>query len=137
MKVLRSRTEASDCAVTSSSLSKEWKAQEGDSSIPSPSDRGSDSSSCVADEEEREDSNSGDLQPSTARCYIVRGAHYYKYSLPLKQPLTSEPTKAQREGLILRLTVGRPDANDKACFEVCGEIAPLPGIKPRLKASIL
>ena len=56
----------------------------------------------------------------------VLSARWQRYSLPLKKPLTTGAGRADREGLLLRLTL---QAGERLVCGV-GEIAPLPGILP-------
>ena len=74
---------------------------------------------------------------------LICSADYYSYSLPLKQALTTQNGGKQREGLILRLTIGKrigdgtgdEESGCEQLFDVCGEISPLPGSFREIKAS--
>lgn len=70
-----------------------------------------------------------------ARRHFIKAASYRCYCLPLRQALTSDTSKMEREGFILQLTIGglvepgHADAGShfQTLCTACGEVAPLSG----------
>ncbi len=71
--------------------------------------------------------------------HIITEASYNAYKLPLRLDLTSDASKQHREGLVLRLSIGmttdEKGVDSKDIFTVYGEVAPLPGIRPKSSLS--